>query len=801
MVTMATEIRYAFRALAKSRGFAVTTLIVLAVGVGASTTVFTVFNAVLLRPLPFSNAERLVAIREEGPNGSAYQSFWGNVAPANLADWESQTDVFEDIGIFDNRGDRNLTGVKEPEHIRGVNVSGSFFSVLGVRASIGRAAFSESEGYEGGLVILSDALWRRRFGAARDIVGKRIDLNERPYTVIGVMPTDFHYPSEAEIWIPWSYRGAEMRQRASHYFNVVGRLRQGVSVAQARSQMTTVAARLQQEYPGTNADHGIAVVELSQQLSYGKKTGLVLLLGAAGLLLLIACANIAGLLLTRSFERQREIAIRAALGASRARLVQQFLTEGLLLSLGGGCLGLVLATAVMAAVRLLAARYLVGADLTMDARVLGFALAVSSLTGAFFGMLPAAYALRSNAADWLKQGGQHRSVGPRQNRANGLIVVSEVVFSSVLLTGACLLIGSLVSLLRTDAGFNAKGLVSISLNLNIGTYRTTHEEVAFDERLIGQLAAIPGVESAAMSSGLPGHSDDITSFWVEGPARPDGDSAAQYYSVSPGYFRTMQIPVLYGRDFSELDLNDSHPAIVVNQTLASRFFPDRSPIGVRIRMDTKRSAYEIIGVVADIRDLGLDFKRMPEIYGVLEQNPSRFGTFLVRTNLPTGGQVGTVRESVRALDADLPIYDVETMEDRLRDSAGKSYFGALLLTLFAAVSIAISAVGIYGTVSYTVIVSKREFAVRMALGAERRDIVRLALTQGLRLGLVGTAIGVAASLMCAPLFRAFLYGVRPSDTRVPLIVSILLLCVALAASIVPAYRASRIDPMIELRGA
>jgi putative ABC transport system permease protein len=804
MENLVRDVLSGWRMLAKSHGFAIAALFILAVGISADTAVFTVFNAILLRPLPYPDPDHLVAIREVIQDDAAYGLDWGNVAPANFADWRSQSDVFEQVGVFVVGVRDNLTGVENPESLTVVRVSPSFFSALGVRPALGWTP-SEAEAHEGRSVILGDALWGRRFQADKAIVGKQVGLGGRPYTVVGVMPASFRYPVDADIWLSDDLEYAPLlTSRRIHYLSVIARLKSGVSLTQARAEMNTIATRLQQEHPGTNSGHGVEVLPLSGQLARGSKRGLLLLLGAAGMLLLITCASVANLLLARSLERQKEVAVRLATGATRGRLIRQLVTESLLLGLLGGGLGLLLALWASAAVRGPVSRYLADTGgLTMDARVFGFTLGVSLVTAVLFGVLPAVYATKAEVIQRLKEGGHKHSAGSRHHRAMGWVVIFELIVTSVLLTTAGLLIGSLVDLLRTNPGYDPKGLLSVQVRLNIASYRKLTDCSQFKERLSRQLVTIPGVESVTVADGPPEGDRFMTAFSIEGDPPGGADTTAQMSSVMPGYFQTMQIPLLLGREFAEWDRVDSTPVVVVNQTLASTFFGDRSPLGARIMtrlaVGNPPPVYEIIGVAADVRDLGLDSKPAPEMYFVEAQRPSSlFVQAFVRTSVTGRAQISSLIQAVKALDGDVPV-EIRTMEDRLFDSAGRSYFGALLLTVFAGISLAISAIGIYGIVSYSAATRKGEFAIKLAVGAERSDILKDALRQGLVLGLVGTGIGILASLLAAPLLRAFLYGLPPSEPRVLAIISGVLLCVALVASTVPAYRVSRIDPVTELR--
>ena len=798
------DITFACRMLAKSPVFAVSALLVLGLTIGTDTVVFAAFNAMLLRPLPAPHSERVVAIREVIKDGTADALGWQNVAPANFADWRSRGESFERLGVFETLHSANLTGVDEPARLTVVNVSPAFFLALAVQPKLGRVP-SDMEAHRGRFVVLSDRVWRRHFNSDKGIEGKQVMLDGRPYTVVGVMPASFDFPLATDIWLGDDLEYEPLLvDRHLHSFGVVARLKPGLSVNSARTEMNAVAAQLEQEYPATNAGHGIEIQPLLEALVPGAHKNLLLLAAAAGLLLLIACANIANLLLAQSLKRHKELAARQALGATRGRLIRQLLTESLLLGLFGGILGTLLALVTTLVLQEPISRYVAqGINLRVDVKALTFTTAVSVLTAILFGILPAFYCTRFQPIAELADGSQPYLPESRHYRTTGLIVILELGITCVLLTGAGLLVGSLVELLRTNPGYKEKGLLYMQVSPSITKYRKPADRQLFKEQLAKQLAAVPGVESVGIADGTPDAVEPIP-IAIEGAAPGSGpEPTASVSSVTPGYFKTMQIPILLGRDFSDDDRADSTPVAIVSQALATRFLGDRNPLGagilVRLAVGGARPPMcKIVGVVADVRDLRLGSRPIPWIYRPDTQEPSAGVAAFVRTSVQGAAQVQGLRLAARSIDPDVPV-EVKTMESYLLESAGWSYFGALLLGAFACISLAISAIGVYGVISYSTASRKGEFAIKIALGAEPATVLKEALRQGLILGLAGTGVGIIASLKVAPILRSFLYEIRPSEPVVLGAMWGLLFSVSLLASIIPAYDVLKIDPAAELR--
>jgi putative ABC transport system permease protein len=587
MFSLVADLRFGLRLLAKSPVFTAVALLTLTLGIGATTTIFTVVNAILIRPLPYKDIDRLVVMRETSPDVLAHSS-WGNVAPANFVDWETQNSVFDQIGTFDTYADLNLIGDGEPELIRGVNAAANVLALLGVQPELGRW-FSKEEDERGDQVVLiSDGLWRRRFGASQQVLDTSLTLNARPYTIIGVMPADFKLSPEAEIWRPITLRAGLLRLRHVYYLNVLAHLKPAVTVEHAQAEMSSLAGRLKERFPATNADRGVEVKALSEHAVAEVKPALQLLLGAVGLVLLITCANVANLLLARSAGRRKEIAIRMALGAGKARLVRQLLAESLLLSLMGGALSCLLAGwGGKLLISLAPGSAFRHANPTVDLRVLAFALTISLLTGLAFGIFPAIRIINSGVEESLRDANQWTSASPRQVRTRSSLVVSEIALALLLVTGAGLLVKSFILLLRVDPGFEPRNLLAVQLNLTPMAYHTPPEVLAFNERLVRQIEMLPGVLSVATANRLPFEGNDyIRSFSIEGAQdQPKADRTARFCSVSPNYFATLGIALPAGRAFEEADVLESKKPLIINQALADAFFPNRVAVGHRLRME------------------------------------------------------------------------------------------------------------------------------------------------------------------------------------------------------------------------
>jgi len=799
------EIRYALRSLLKRPGFTSVVVLVLALGIGANTALFSLVNAVLLRPLPYRDPDRLVMVWEDV---TALGFPRNTPAPANYLDWKAQSTAFEKLVAYDHKT-FNLTGWGEPERIDGERVAADLFSLLGVAPALGRA-FLPAEDRAGApsVALISDGLWRRRFGADPALMGRAITLDTRPVLVVGVMPRGFHFPSrKAEIWVPLAMDEKESANRGGHYLEVVGRLAPGLTLSQAQAEMEAIAARLQKDYLRTNTNVGAVVVPLHEELVGESRPALLVLLGAVAFVLLIACANVANLLLARGASREREIAVRAALGAGRGRLIRQFLTESLILSLTGGAAGIGLAAW---GVRFLGS--LVPESLAslqgpgLDTFVLIFCLGLSLLTGLLFGIGPALQVSRVDLIERLKEGSLSRGSG--RNRMRGALVVSEIALALLLLAGAGVMLKSFARLRGQDPGFRPDRLLTIRMVLSEAKYPGAAERRAFYDRLLGRVASLPGVESEAMVSYLPltftgGH----YSFSIEGsPVEVAANlPTAVYRTVSPEYFETMGIPLFRGRGFTEQDREGTPPVVVIDRILAERFWPGQDAVAKRLKLgeaDSSEPWQTVVGVVGNVRQIQLSAELKPAIYVSYHQELGIFSAphdLVVRTAGDPMALAATVRSQVWEVDRDQPVSDIQTMDQILAANISRPRFSSLLLGAFAAAALLLAAVGIYGVISYLTEQRTREMGIRLALGADRRDILKMVLGTGLRLTLGGVAAGLAGALALGRLLSSLLYGVSASDPLTLAGVSVLLASVSLIAAYLPARRAVRVDPVVALR--
>lgn len=810
METLLQDLRYGFRMLTKKPGFTIVAVLALALGIGANSAIFSVVNTVLLKPLPFKSPDQLMIVWEDG---SRYGFPKDTPAPANFIDWRDQNQVFESMAAVDSKT-LNLTGTGEPEKIECKRLSANFFPMLGVEPILGRS-FLPEEDQPGAarVVIMNYGLWQRRFGSDADIVGKTLTLDGQAYTVIGVMSKEFRFPDafqasgeENALYVPIAFTSEEASMRGGHYLTVYARAKAGVTVEQAQAEMTTIAARLEQQYPETNLSLGAAVVSLQEQLVGDIKPALLILLGAVGFVLLIACANVANLLLARAAARQKEIALRTALGASRARLVGQFLTESVLLAGLGGVVGLLFAVLGLKLLTTLIPPNLSQAKaISIDATVLGFTFLVSLLTGVIFGLAPALQASRPNLNETLKEGGKG-SPGGGRSRLRSLLVVSEVALALVLLVGAGLMINSFFRLRNVNPGFNPKNLLTMNVVLPRSKYDRRAKRTAFYNEMLQRIESLPGVESAGVITNLPltfkGNNSGVT---IEGRPEPPADQIPIVISrvVSDSYFRTMGIALSKGREFSTQDRPDTRASIIVSESTARTFWPDEDPIGKRLKLGGYNSDapwLSVVGVVKDVRQFELDIDPKPQVYFAYTQMPDFAPRDLVvRTSSDPLQLADAVRNEVWAVDKDQPVSNVSTMEAILAFSVARERFNMLLLAIFAAVALALAAVGIYGVMSYSVTQRTHEIGVRMALGANRSDVLRLVVGQGLKLVSIGVAIGLASAFALTRVMESLLFGVSATDPITFAAISVVLVAVAMIASYIPARRATKVDPMIALR--
>ncbi|HEV2915193.1 MAG TPA: ABC transporter permease [Pyrinomonadaceae bacterium] len=811
MSTFWQDLRYGARMLLRKPGFTLVAVITLALGIGANTAIFTVVNAVLLRSLPYPQPEQLVRI---GGTNLQRNKTLGTMSPQDFYDWRDRNTVFESIAAYDSWSP-SLTGTGEPERLAAGRVSASFFNVLKSEPALGRS-FLPTEEQRGNqmVAVLSYGLWQRRFGADPKIVGRQIMLNSVGYTVVGVMPRDFESPQfsgigfeQPELWAPFAPDLTQWSRSGRAVDAAIARLKAGVSLEQAQAEMHLIARQLQQQYPEENAGEDVSLASLHGQLVGKIRSALLVFLVAVGFVLLIACANVANLLLARAAARQREMAIRTALGAGRYRIVRQLLTESLLLSALGGLLGLLLA--------LWATDYLValGSDsiprlgsIGLDLRVLSFTTALTFLTGIAFGLAPAISTSNPDLNETLKEGGRTSTGGAGRQRVRSLLVVSEIALSLLLLIGAGLLIKSFMRLQRVDPGFDPRNVLSMSIFLPGTKYPEESQHVAFFDQLDERAASLPGVEAVGMVSNLPVSGNfDTVSFYIEGQPVPAPANVpdVERYTINSDYFRAMGIPLLSGRPFGAQDRADAPAVAIIADTAARRFWPNESPIGKRIKLGSldnpERPWISIVGVVGDVRHYGLDIAPEPQLYLPHRQNPTQFMTLVVRSTGNPEGQIAAVREQVWAIDRDQPVFNIKPMESFVAESIAPRRFTMLLLGLFATVALVLAIIGLYGVMSYAVTQRTHEIGVRMALGAQGSDVLKMIVGHAMTLVMIGVVTGLVAAFALTRVISSFLYGVSATDAWTFVAVPLLLCAVAAAASYLPARRATKVDPMVALR--
>lgn len=806
METLLQDIRYGVRMLVHKPGIAVLAVIALALGIGATTAIFSVVNTVLLRPLPYANGDRLVTIWEDNRARSKPHNV---ISTANFFDWREQSSVFVDMsGFFASH--YNLTGLGDPEEVTGMAISTNLFDVLGSRPFLGRT-FTAEDGVRGkdDVVVLSHGFWQRHFGGDRNVVGKTFSLDGVTQTVIGVMPEGFDFfvkenafvKKSPEFWTPFVF-GPGARVRRGRFMSAIGLLKPGVPVEQARAEMNALGVRLEQQYPDFNKGWGITLVPLHQQFSGDLKPALMILLGAVGLVLLIACANVANLLLARAVARQKEFAIRAALGAGRWRLVRQMLTESLLLAIGGCLLGLLVARWGIDALLALSPRDLFLPAVSTDRRVLGFALAISLLTSLIFGLFPALESSRPTTSESLKEG--RGNTTSRGQRVLNWFVVGQVALSLMLLVGSGLMIRSLMRLQSVDPGFDPKNVLTASISLPRARYSNSQQKIDFFQQLLTRTRQLPGVRSAAAGSGPPfAGIPAATGFTIAGrpEVSPTDRPVTHVRMVDQEYFRTLGIPLLNGRNFTEREVVKESHVVIINESLARQHFANQNPLGQRLTIEMKdqNDPCEVVGVVGDVKWSGLDVPSGAMIYWPQAELPDFPLMLVVKTDIDPVSMSDVLRREVLAIDREQPLSEIRTMDSLMADSISRSRFATFLLGIFAVVALLLASLGIYGVMSYAVTQRTNEIGIRMALGATRQNVVRLVLKRGMFLATSGVVLGLLGSFALTRLLKGLLFGVGVRDPLTFAAVPLLLLAIALLAICIPARRATKVDPLEALR--
>lgn len=805
MLTLLNDLRYSLRTLRKAPAFSIVALLVLALGIGANTAIFSVVNSVVLRPLPYPGADRLAliwetdlkdGIKREGPSGP------------NFLDWKEQSQSFEEMSLLEV-GTGTLTGEGEPEQVIGIRVTTNFLSMLGARTVLGRG-FTAAEGAGQArypVAVLTNGFWKRRFGSDPSVIGRAFTMNSEPYTVIGVLSADFWQPLPCDLYVPWPNAQLRAKNRADHDFGVIARRKPTVTIAQAQAELSAIARRINAQTPRL-AGWDVTVVGMKQALFEYIQPALLLLLGAVGLLLLLACVNVASLLLARVTGRRRELGIRAALGAQRGRLIMQVLSESLLLSLIGGALGVFFAVWGVDLLNAVLPNTLpmtdAGAEIVrpavgVDARALAFALLISIGAALIFGLIPALYASGANVNDALKATGRSSSASRSQTGVWNWLVAGEVALASMLLIGAGLAMKSFVNLQHVNPGIRPDHVLTFRMRLPTDNlYKDAREQADFYRRLMDKVDQIPGIQSAGLSDVLPlGQQNDREYFTIENRPLPPGQTlVSDFRRISPRYLNTMGIALLQGRALSDRDVLGAPPVILIDETMARQYFPNENPLGRRMRLWGQFR--EVVGVVSQVHHYGLEKQPEPTIYASYQQMPDKSMALAVRTTMDTQAVVKAVKQAVWSVDRGQPVFQIRSMDDYLSLANTAPRMSTALLLVFAAMSMLLAALGIHGVVSYGVAQRTREFGLRMALGSTPAQLKSLVIRSGLKTALLGLSVGMLGAAALASTLRALLYGVAPLDPTVMFGVSALLLSVALLANYVPARRATRIDPLSAL---
>jgi putative ABC transport system permease protein len=802
--TLAADLRYSLRTLLRAPSFAVAVIAVLALGIGANTAIFSIVNAVLLRPLPFEEPDTLVRLFHVPPQSTFPGMKTFAVSPANFYDWKRDARAFDTMALYRFKF-FTMTGLGNAEAIIAGALGADFFEVVRTPPQLGRV-FRPEEDTPGRshVVVLSNGFWKSRFGGAPDAIGRTLTLNGEAYTIVGVMPASFSAAAwgatARPIWVPIGYTDEERAVRDNHNDQAIARLKPGVGLAQANAEMQAISARLERDYPKENAGWGATVIPLQELIVGDIRMPLVMLLAAVALVLLIACANVGNLLFARALSRRKELAIRTALGAGRARVVQQLLVESLLLAITGGAAGLLLAKLSLAAGATLLQNQVPRADeITIDARVLLFALAASVFTGIVAGVLPAIRAGRADLNDALKEGGRGDSGGVAL-RTRRVLIVCEVALSLVLLMGAGVMLRTLDALRRVDAGFDPANVLTLRLNVSEMRYKTPAQTTGFYDGVLQRVRALPGVEAAAAIDAVPLTGGSQQPIVVDGRAEllPRDQPTVAVRRITPGYLHAMRVPLLQGRDVAENDTD----VVVVSRAAAKLMWGDLNPVGheARLPLESKTKVLRVVGVVGDIRENGLAEKPVAAVYEYTHERDWRYLALVIRTSVPPLSVAQPVTTAIHAIDPEQPVEDVKTMDDVVNETLASQRFSTLLLGLFAGVALTLASVGIYSVLSYIVRGRRREIGIRSALGARTADVVRLVVIEGMTPTAIGVGAGVVAALVSARLLEKLVFGVSASDPLTLLAVAATLVVVSFAASLVPAYRASRVDPSDVLRG-
>ncbi len=805
------DLRYSFRLLIKTPAFTVVAVLSIALGIGANTTVFSVINAVLLRSLPYKDPNTLVLLWGDSSTEEASMRKHSQVSATDVADFRSQNSVFEDVATYSG-WNAIMSGEGEAERVPAIQVGDGFFKIMKGQPLLGRV-FTAEEQVEGKdfVIVLSYGLWQRRFGGDPNIIGKTVSLSGRPYNVVGVMGADFHpLPStlvtpEGQFYRPVAENYDDSARNERH-LRAIARLKPGVTIEQARSEVNGIAQRLEQEHPLTNKNRGAYVVSMTDEIIGGIRPTLLMIFGAVIFVLLVACANVANLLLARSTARYKEITIRSAIGAARNQLIRQLLTESLVLSLLGGALGLLLAIWGTGLVESVGSKLNpMFHDIHVDMRCLGFTFVISIITGLIFGLAPALQLSRPNLAESLKEGGRGSGPAASRNRLRSGLVVAEIALTLVLLVCAGLLVRTVMRLRNVDTGFNAQNVLAMNIGLPRVKYPKPENWISFNQQVSERLAALPGVKAAGTTSVLPlSDNFDGRGLLVEDHPKPRGEEiSVDLYIATPGYLKAMEIPLLKGRAISEQDTSDSYKVALINRTMANQLWPNQDPLGRHVSFPSDQQNPQlwrtVVGVVHDVTQYGLDKTAPMQIYVPHSQFPTSVSTIVVKTDMDPAAMTTAIRREIVALDKDQAVFNVTTLEQLMGESILLRRFVMLLLLAFAALALALAAIGIYGVISYVASQRTHEIGIRMALGAQAGDILKLIIGNGMALALIGVIAGLVGAFAVTRLMGNLLFGVSATDAMTFVSVSAGLIAIALLACYVPARRATKVDPLVALK--